>query len=50
MKHRAMKSHEAQGSSLGGSKEGRTPNVQGQIRLLLGAALERGKDNEMSIS
>jgi hypothetical protein len=63
MKHEAMKAYEAQGSSLEGSKEGRTPkcpragkavtvgNIQkrkGHIGLLLGATFKRGKDTEMS--
>jgi hypothetical protein len=44
MKHEAMKAYETQGSSLEWRKEGRTPHVQGRIRMMsLGATLEGGE-------
>jgi hypothetical protein len=48
MKHGAMKSYETQGSSLEGAKREGHRNVQGRIRLSLGATIKRGKDTEMS--
>jgi hypothetical protein len=48
MKHDAMKAYETQGSSLEGAKREGHQNVQGRIRLSLGATIKRGKDTEMS--
>jgi hypothetical protein len=46
MKHEAMKAYETQGSSLEWRKEGRTPHVQGRIRMMsLGATLEGGEEH-----
>jgi hypothetical protein len=44
-----MNAYEAQGSSLKGAKREGHRNVEGCIRLLLGATFKRGKDTEMSI-
>jgi hypothetical protein len=48
MKHKAMKAYETQGSSLEAAKREGHQDVQGQIRLSLGATIKRGKDTKMS--
>jgi hypothetical protein len=48
MKHGAMKAYETQGSSLEGAKREGLQDVQGWIRLSLGATIKRGEDTEMS--
>jgi hypothetical protein len=46
MKHEAMKAYEAQGASLEGSKEGRTPKCPKAEKLSMGATLEAGGGGE----
>jgi hypothetical protein len=48
MKHKAMKAYETQGSSVEGAKREGHRDVQGWIRLSLGATIKSGKDTEMS--
>jgi hypothetical protein len=47
MKHEAMKAYETHLLWKGAKREGHR-NVQGRIRLSLGATFKRGKDTEMS--